>query len=585
MSAAGLQPAARLAGWCSLTVALLAGNAPIVSAYQKPFDPKSGLDPSSYPPDCPVDFLHLKLELEFEDLTSRSFVGTASLRLRPVHENVTSLTLNAVDFQIASVRCAGVNQFRYHYDGERLFLHFSQPLPVDSDTVVAIAYRCTEPVNGMVWAIPDQAYPDRPLVIHTQGEAEYARYWFPCLDFPLDRCTSEVIATVPAPFHAISNGKLVERTDDPSTGRTTFHYLQDVPHVFYLVSLVVGQFDEVKDRWRDVDVQYFVPQGFGGAPPAASVARLTYGRTPEMMEFFSKLLGVDYPYAKYAQVNVPLFMFGGMENTSATTMADTALLSPRASIDQDLDGLISHELAHQWFGDLITCRGWKHIWLNEGFATFMNSVWTEHWKGQDEYRYEFLKRFRQVAKADEADSGAGILYSDYRHPDDIFRHKGSMPYSKGSCVLHMLRHELGDDLFWRAIRTYVRTYQLKQVETDDFRRVVERVSGRNLEQFFDRWVVRPGTLNLSVDYTWDSSKNLATVTVTQTQPISRQTPAFNAPLDLYFRVDGRETRTIDQFNKSATQQRKKMPRRREGLFAIRRSRRRANPSSCFLVVA
>ena len=494
----------------------------------------NGRDPNHYPPDCPVDFIHLKLELRFDDLTSRSFVGRASLTLRPKHEMVTSLTLDAVDLQIRDVVVTGGLISRWDYDDRQLVVSFSEPLPVEADTTVSIDYRCVEPVEGMIWALPDSSYSDRPLVIHTQGEPEFARYWFPCLDSPVDRCTSEIIATIPAPFTAISNGKLVEKTEDGG-GRTTFHYRQDQPHVFYLVSLVIGQFNEIKDRWRNIDVQYFLPPGRG------ELARLTYGRTPEMLTHFSDLLGFDYPYAKYSQVNVPLFMFGGMENTSATTMTDTAILTPRAAIDQDLEGLISHELAHQWFGDLITCRGWKHLWLNEGFATFLASVWKEKSKGPDEYLYEFWKRFQHVV--DHDDEGGSVLFADYRHPFETFRHQGSLPYTKGSCVLHMLRHDLGEELFWRSIRNYVQTYAYREVETPDLRRVFEKATGRNLEQFFTQWLTRSGTVQLDVEYEWDPLDLTATVRLVQTQPIDRDHPAFHVPLDLYFRAGKEELTT------------------------------------------
>ncbi len=517
----------------------------------KEFDPVSGVDPINYPPDQPVDFKHLKLELLFEDLMSRSFSGTASLTIRPIHENVTSLVLNALDMQIHSVRLLGREDLRFYYDDKKIFIHLKEPLNADTDSILRIDYRCTEPQYGMIWALPDKAYPDRPLVIHTQGEPQFARMWFPCLDFPIDRCTSEVITTIPSNYRAISNGRLIRQNTDQVSRRTTFHFLQEQPHPFYLVSLVIGQFNEVKDRWRDVDVQYFVPPGKG------EVARLTYGRTPEMLDHFSELLGYDYPFAKYSQTNVPLFMFGGMENSSSTTMADTALLTPRASIDQDLEGLVAHELAHQWFGDLITCRGWKHIWLNEGFATFIASVWKEQSKGREEYLYEFWKRYQGVAANDKTDSGEGILFDDYRYPFETFFHKGAMPYSKGSCILNMLRHELGEAIFWRAIRSYIRAYAYTQVETNDFRRVVESVSGRNLEQFFTQWVIRHGVVHLDVKYHWDSAKNEAVVTIKQTQTIRRDDPSFNVPLDLYFYAGGEDVTTTLQL-----EQRKEVYRRK-----------------------
>lgn len=517
-------------------------HAGIVSAAPKEFETYSGLDLKNYPPDQPVDFRHLKLELVFEDLTSKSFSGIATLTVSPAHEKVTSLTLDAMDLHISKVSIDGREDIRFDHDDKKLFLHFNQPLSFEHDTIIRIEYRCVDPAYGMIWVLPDKAYPDRPLVIHTQGEPEFARMWYPCLDFPVDRCTSEIIVTIPSGYMAISNGKLLKQNEDRRAGITTFHYRQNQPHPFYLVSLVIGQFDEVKDTWNGIDVQYFVPPGMG------EIARLTYGRTPEMLEYFSTQLDFDYPYDKYSQTNVPLFMFGGMENTSATTMTDTALLTPRASIDQDLEGLISHELAHQWFGDLITCRGWKHIWLNEGFATFIASVWKEKSKGIDEYRYEFWKRYEHVSRNDKTDTGPGMLFNDYRYPFEVFFIKGRMPYSKGASVLNMLRHELGDELFWRSIRTYVKKYAYHQTETNDLRRVFESVSGKNLERFFTQWTQRPGVVQLNVSYQWDSSTNQATVSVEQTQKIDRDTPTYHVPLDLFFHVGGEDVRSTLQLS-------------------------------------
>ncbi len=537
----------RSAVWLGVLWQGSVGGAALADTPVNAFDPAIGADPRHYPPDCPVDFRHLRLELTFDDLTSRSFTGVASLTVTPVNGNVTALTLDAVDLDIKQVDATGGVALRWDYDGKKLALLFDHPLPQDKLTTINIRYRCVEPIDGMTWALPDEAYPHRPLVIHTQGEPTFARYWFPCLDSPVDRCTTEVEVTIPSPFFALSNGKLVDRKDSSDGKRTTFHYRQEQPHVFYLVTLVIGKFNEVKDTWRGIDVQYFLPEGSGEA------ARLSYGKTPDMLEYFSNKLAFPYPYAKYAQVTVPLFSFGGMENTSATTMGDTAILTPHAAIDQDLEGLISHELAHQWFGDLITCRSWEHLWLNEGFATFMGSVWKERSKGREEYLYDFWKRFPRIAANDRTDDGPGILFKEYRHPNEVFRFKGSMPYIKGSCVLHMLRHQLGETIFWNGLRSYVAAHAYQQVETNDLRRSFEVASGRNLERFFDQWVSRPGIVNLEVTYRWDAASHTAVVRVVQTQPITRDTPAFHAPLDLYF-ASGDEvfTKTIDLTQRSET---------------------------------
>lgn len=509
----------------------------------RPFDATDGADPRHYPREFPVDFKHLRLQLTFADLTSKSFDGVAALTMRAVRDDVTVLKLDAVDLDIDRVTDEAGQDIRFDHDARELTLYFDLPLPTGSDTVATIHYRCVDPLEGMYFALPDESYADRPLVVHTQGETDTSRYWFPCLDDPGDRLTTELIVTVPAPYFALSNGRLIKATDDDTNWpqrMTTYHWRQNVPHVFYLVSLVIGEFDEVKDMWRDVPVSYYVPKG------RAADAKRTYQNTPRIMEYFSQLLGVDYPFEKYAQVNVPMFNYGGMENTSATTITDRALLDERAAIDNDHEGLISHELAHQWFGDLITCRSWPHVWLNEGFATFMASLWREKYFGREDYLNEFWQRFQSVAAADDTTTPGAVVLADYSFSFEPFFHKGALAYSKGSCVLHMLRHQLGDELFWKAMQVYTRRFRETQVETADLRRVFEEVTGRSLERFFQQWLYRPGVPHITVEYTWHAEHKVAEVSIKQTQHIAEKTPAFAFPLDLYFRAGGEVvTTTID----------------------------------------
>ena len=512
--------------------ATLAGLRDVV----QPFDPKSGADANRFPADRIVDFRHLKLELHFDDLTARSFRGRASLTVRPVTGTIRWLVLDAVDLYIDGVVADGGVELHYQHDARKLVLEFDRPLPVDRDTTISIDYRCVKPVEGMYFALPDDAYPNRSLAIHTQGEAEFSRYWFPCLDAPVDRCTTEIVVTVPAPYLTISNGRLVETRRDEQAGTITYHWRQDVPHVFYLVSLIIGEFDVIEDHWGDVPVNYYVPPG------RRDDGVRTYSRTPEMMEFFSALLAEDYPYSKYAQTNVHLFAWGGMENTSATTMTDTALIDERAELDNDEESLIAHELVHQWFGDLITCASWDHLWLNEGFATFLATVWTEESQGTDAYSVETWQRMQGVASADSSDTGATLVFRDYASTEDIFGVKGSLPYSKGGSVLHMLRHQLGDELFWKAVQTYLDRFRGRLAETDDLRQVIEDVTGRSFEQFFTQWTRRPGVPELDVKYRWDAKHDLAELTVKQMQSIDRRRPAFAFPLDVYFRCGDQEIR-------------------------------------------
>lgn len=528
------------AGWAACTSAAYAcdreigsfecGRSVGVADEYRAFDSAKGTDPRVYPRDFPVDFKHLKLELLFEDLKARKFSGVATIAFRPIRSDLKTLRLDAVDLAIEKVVDGGGFDVAFEHDGRRLTMLFGDGMPADQDITVSIHYRCAEPVTGMHFALPDEAYAHRPLVVHTQGETEFARYWFPCFDSPGDRLTTEMMVTVPRPFFALSNGKLIEVIDDNRTRRTTYHWRQSVAHVFYLVTLVIGEFDVAGAKWRDIPLSYHVPMG------RADDARRTYARTPDMLEYFSTVTGVDYPYEKYDQINVPLFDFGGMEHTTATTMGDRFLLDERAAIDTDYDGLIAHELAHQWYGDLITCRSWPHIWLNEGFATFFETLWREKQFGREEYLDEIRRNYNSVADHDRTDTPGALVLRDYTDELQPFWHKGSLAYTKGACLLHMLRHQLGDETFFRAIQAYTRRFRESEVETDDFRRVVEEVSGRNFEQFFEQWAHRPGIPHLDVTYTWDPDERIATVDVEQVQTISAATPAFWLPLEIQFRT-------------------------------------------------
>ncbi len=498
-----------------------------------------------FPPDRLVDFTHLKLELEFDDFIKKSFRATATHTLRAIAAGGRRVRFDAVRLNIIAITVNGESTSRFSYDGKQLVVETPDDLPTDRDTVIAIEYECIAPVEGMHFVLPDETYPHRRPQIHTLGQPEYNRHWLPCHDFPNERATTEMLITVPRGFSVLSNGELVERRDVGET--TVFHWRQDSAHVAYLISLVVGSFAVVEDTWRGIPVTYWVQPG------KEEDARRALGRTPEMMTFFSDLLDYAYPYAQYAQACVHQFQLGGMEHTSATTLYDQLVFDKRAAIDHDQEGLIAHELVHQWFGDLITCRSWEHVWLNEGFATFFDDVWYEHSKGHDQGSYDRWFKFRDVAGLGREGDTDPLLWRRYEHPRETFQHGDYLPYGKGSSLLHMLRHQLGQEVFIRGIREYVRRFAGREVETNDFRGVMEWVAGRNLELFFADWAYRPGAPRLSVDYEWDDESRSAVVKIEQTQDIDENRPAFAMPLDLYFRSAGEElTVTVDVFRRKET---------------------------------
>jgi aminopeptidase N len=458
-----------------------------------------------YTPDRPVAVTHVRLELAL-DMAGRSVRGRSELHLLARRDQVTAVEMNAVDMEIEEVTADGTAA-AHTYDGERLRLVLPRPCARGERVTVAVSYHCT-PRRGLYFVGPDAHHPDRPAECWTQGQDEDARHFWPCIDAPIEKATSEVICVAPRGLFVLSNGDLREQKDLDDE-RTRWHYVLDLPHSPYLLTLVCGRFAEVKDRAPEtgVDVYYYVPPG------REDDARRSFGRTPEMIDYFSRRIGIPYPQRRYSQIVVSDFIFGGMENTTATTLTDQAVLDARAALDHDVDGLVSHELAHQWWGDLLTCREWPEAWLNEGFATYFEYVWREHHKGRDEADVELL------ADGDSYLSEAGtyqrpIVCRQYEEPIDLFdRHL----YEKGGRVLHMLRHEVGEDPFWRALSLYAQRHLNKTVETRDLARAFEEASGRNLDRFFDQWVATAGHPELEGSWQWDPDSGLGTLRLEQKQ--------------------------------------------------------------------
>ena len=490
------------------------------------FDTVRGRDVRNFPPDPRVQFKHIKLDLRMEKPESRSFTCTETITFKALGRPIKWIELDAVDLAIRSVKDLNGNDLSHRHDNDRLLVRFASELSPGAESGIQINYECHDPKWGMIFALPDEKYKDRPLVVHTQGEAEFSRYWFVCHDSPNVRCTTETLVTVPEKLVVVGNGKLVEKKQ-VSDGLVQYHHVMEQPHVPYLLSLVIGDLAVVREEWRGRPVEYYVPRH------QQDRAQRTFGKTPKMMDHFSQLTGMEYPYAKYAQSVVYLMQFGGMENISATTMHERLLLDERAALDRDEEGIIAHELAHQWFGDVVTCKSWQHLWLNEGFATFMAYVWDEHERGPDEYAAEIWGLMRRVSEADSVEDSYGVVWPTYAKPMELFGRVGSNPYTKGAAALHMLRRSLGDELFWKCVQQYLKQYAWKTAETDDLRKVIDEVSGRSHERFFHQWLYRPGAPHVRVGYAWDEDAKEARLTFEQTQKISEKSPAFEIDVDVW----------------------------------------------------
>jgi aminopeptidase N len=489
---------------------------------------------TNFTADRSLRVVHARLELDL-DLPGKRLAGTATLTLASRRDELATFVLDAVEMEIEGVAVDG-QVAAFDYDGERLRITCPRPFARDAEFRAEIRYRCS-PRRGLYFMGPDEGHPDRALQCWTQGQDDDSRHYWPCIDHPIEKFTSEVICTAPAGSFVLSNGDLRAREELPAArggkgARVRWHYVLDFPQPAYLLTLVCGPFVELREKApkTGVDVYYFA------APGREADARRSFARTPAMIDFFSERIGVPYPHRRYSQIAVPDFIFGGMENTSATTLTDLALIDERAALDHDVDGLVSHELAHQWWGDLVTCREWSEGWLNEGFATYFEYVWREHAKGRDEADYELL------ADTDGYLAEAGryqrpVVCRQYEEPIHLF---DAHLYEKGGRVLHMLRHALGEGLFWRGLRHYVEKHARGSVETRDLARALEEVSGRSFDEFLDRWIARPGHPELDCAWEWDEDRKVGTLRVAQKQAVTPETPLFKFDTCVRFELEGHE---------------------------------------------
>ncbi len=479
--------------------------------------------PFHYAPDRPVAVEHVRLEVDL-DFDKKAVAGKSILRLRVRADDVKTVTLDAVEMTMGAITVDGAAAVS-DYDGARLVVTLPRLMRRDEVFMVTVAYSC-RPRRGLYFIGPDAARPEQPRQCWTQGQDEDSRHYWPGIDAPAEKATSEVICTAPRGMFVLSNGDLKQRRDI-DTKRTEWQYTLDLPHSAYLLTLVAGDFVEIRDRAPETGVEVFYY-----APPGREAdARRSLGHTPAMIDHFSQKTGIPYPFRRYSQIFVADFIFGGMENTTATTLTDQVLLDERAAIDHDVEALVSHELAHQWWGDLVTCREWPEAWLNEGFATYFEYVWREHARGRDEADIAFLAD-AEAYLGEAARYQRPIVQRQYDEPIDLF---DSHTYDKGGRVMHMLRQELGDAAFFAALKIYAQTHAHGVVETRDLSRAIESTTGRNLDGFFDQWIRRAGHPELGGSYSWNDERRVATVKLEQKQAGER---AFVFTARLRFEVDG-----------------------------------------------
>jgi len=481
---------------------------------------------------------HVKIDLAL-DFSKKSISGSCTLTISSIRQGSRIIRLDARDLDIGHVAVDGATA-RFEYDNETL----SVPLDgASSDRHLVEVKYSSVPKEGVYFTGPDREHPEKEVQAWTQSEAEFARYWYPCFDHPNDKSSSELLLTVPKGFRVISNGKLESTKDNGNT--STFHWKEELPHSSYLTSFVAGKFGEITQEADGIELHYNFPES-----RRKDVLRY-FGETPRMMEIFGALTGVKYPYAKYDQTTVEDFLLGAMENFNATTFA--MHYYPDAASEEDFQtsyatpysratNLVAHELAHQWFGDLVTCMDWSHAWLHEAFATYFQALYLEKTRGVDEMRWDLNARAEEYFDEDEREYRRPIVDRNYVWPDDVFDYT---TYEKGASMLHELRYVMGDEGFFAGVHEYLKSYSFANADSHDFLRSMERASRLSLEEFFEQAFFKPGHPEFEARYAWDYERKTATLRVRQVQKLEDGTPVFKLPCDIVFYVEGeRQKRTV-----------------------------------------
>ena len=459
--------------------------------------------------------IHYAIKVNLHTAT-KSVDGTTSITLTPLLSDVQSVEFNAADMKIKRVTIGRSHLATFESTPYTLRVNLGRSYSPRDTLTVSIDYSCT-PKEGLTFNLPDAGYPSKRAQIWSQGEDTTNHFWFPCYDHPNDKATSEVIGTVDNPYTLLSNGRLVSVHENKTSKTKTFHWVQDKPHSTYLIMIAAGNFAILHDHVGSLPLEYYV------YPDDTTNAWMTFKYTPSMIRFFDKATGYNYAWDKYAQI-ILQDHFGGMENTSATTLADTwAVPDPRIRSDITPTSLIAHELAHQWFGDLVTCKDWRHLWLNESFASYYDPLWHEQELGRDEFDYMMY-----------LDQLPGIVVdtTQGRKPIVSVNSYGTNIYPRGASVLHMLRFVLGDDAYHRSISHYLHKFQFQPVETNDFKNAIEEETGQNLQWFFDEWIYKAGHPIFDLSSRWDKGQKMVYLSVKQVQTMDSLTGVFKMPVDI-----------------------------------------------------
>ncbi len=469
--------------------------------------------------EAPFDVEHYSLEIDLDPVAQR-ISGRARVRLGARAKALNEIQLDFVDLKVRAVEGEHGEPLKFTHEDGLLAIQLAHGLRPGDFTEFSVLYDGS-PRRGLYFTDVENGVATQ---VFTQGECEDSRGWFPCFDFPNDRATSEVAVTMPANWTSVAAGERVERRE-LEHGRALERWRMSTPHPAYLTTLVAGNFTMQVGEWDGIPLVYLAD------PKLEPFMAARFAQTPKVLEFLSKLTGVRYPYPKYSQAAVSNFQFGGMENISATTLTDTWLTDERGDRDSPAAGLIAHEAAHQWFGDLLTCRDWAHIWLNEGWATYANELYTEASEGPEAFEISMAAVRNGYLDQDVGSARRPMISDSYRDPMDLF--VTGHAYPGGASRLHQLRFELGDEKFFAGVRRYFAEHRGTSVTTEDFQHSLETASGRNLSKFFKQWFYSKGYPEFAMSWNWDESKHKLIVQIEQVQTFADGTlEVFRTPAEI-----------------------------------------------------
>jgi aminopeptidase N len=503
-----------------------------------------------------------RLALHFDEPKGEVF-GDEVITLRPFESHFREFYLDSSELAIDSLTLAPSSsgppmpppvKLTYRVEDPRLWITLDHDYAAGTALNVRIVYHGF-PRTGLFFVNPTPQYPNWPREVYSQGEAEFNHFWFPCWDYPNDMATSETITTVPEGQTVVSNGKLTRVTH--SAGLVTYDWVESIPHSSYLISIAVGPWRKFSDSYRGKPVDYYVPRYVDEA-----TARRSFHLTPDMIDFFSRATGVEYPYEQYAQTTVHNFPFGGQENVSATTLTEWTLHDQRADLDYSSTALVSHELGQHWFGDFVQGRDWADIWLNEGFATYLEALYTQHHEGYDAYRFEIYNDQFAAQTQDRNDYRRPIVDRHFTDPMQMF---DSITHEKGAAVLDMLRYLLDgrdaashppsqDEPLFQALRHYLEAHRGQAVDTGALIEEIRAATGRELDWFFREWVFMAGNPDYRVEASYDAGRKTERLIVAQTQPDDTITPVFDMPIELAFFGSRGEPRRVEVRDNSRRQE-------------------------------